>query len=226
MQRKIRPGPIVIVLLLICFPACQVDNQEAGDAQRSLPPAEAIALHDSAMALYSPLDTDSADVERMVALLDSAIAIDSSYRRAYLNKAFLLNRYGRTQEAIATMRAWLEEHPNDHNARLLRARYGNDTKEMRAVARIKRARMDSLIHLYPDSIALKAYRPIWEYLAGNRNEAIAEMDSLAARNSNSQVVKSARQILTDSSAMAALGGYPMAILTDSMWITKLDKGQQ
>lgn len=126
------------------------------------------------------------------------------------------------------MNVWLGKHPNDHNARLLRAGYRNDKKEMRTVARLKRARVDSLIRLYPDCIDLKAYRPVWKYLAGNEVEAITEIESLAVRNSNSEMVKTMRLLVTDSSAMnvfTSLGGYPLAVMSDSM-ITKCLKRQQ
>ena len=195
---------LLILSLLVCLAACQENSQETTSATGDTPP-RAIALNDSAMTLASSpmyMYRDTSDLKRAVALLDSAIAIDSSYRTAYGNKVSLLSTQGKRKEAAATIEEWLRKHPNDHDARFLRSSILKDRAKMREVAEVELEQQDSLIRAHPDSVMLKAYRPALMYLVGNKQQAIAEIESLAAHYPNSLDIEIQRQALTDSTAMA------------------------
>lgn len=202
-QRMYRRITLLILSFLVCFTACRENSQETTTSATGDTLPRAIALNNSAMMLASSsVYRDTNDLKRAVTLLDSSIAIDSSYRTAYNNKVSLLSTQGKKKEAAATLEEWMRRYPSDQDVRFFYAWVLKDKNKMREVAPVLLNRQDSLIRSHPDSVVLKAYRPFWMYVAGHKQEAVSEIDSLAARYPNSMDIDIQRQALTDSTAMS------------------------
>ncbi|MEZ4698653.1 MAG: hypothetical protein R2832_19700 [Rhodothermales bacterium] len=157
----------------------------------------AAALNDSALVLSAKYATDSLWTNRILDLLDQAIATDSTYRIAYWSKASLAFGYGRYEDALEAVDAWLFRHPHDDDFALIRAELTNNSAERQEVARRILARADSLVRVRPESVSIRVEWVYWLYAAGDSVTALREMAALEAQHPDSTAVKLMAQVIRE-----------------------------
>lgn len=188
-----------ICFLLILCTGCNQQAEHAAQEPAFSP--KAVALNDSAIGLAMAHRGDSSVADRVIALFDSAIAIDSTYRGAYWNKASLLDTYGRRAEAIATLDSWIARHPDAHMFRAVRAQMAGDTRALKRIAETMLTVTDSLIEEHPDSVALQINRAYWTYVTGKHEQALERIDAIEANHPESRSVELMTEMMRDTVAL-------------------------
>jgi len=139
-----------------------------------------IELNNKALEL-SQLSTDRNVIELAVALLDSAIAIDSLYDVAYSNKISILCRLGEKQRAIKTLNSLLKIRPERSQLLVMK---GNileamkDTEGAKKCYRRAMAKADSLVQQGKASHNDLLDRAFLILLTVNKEAGIEELDRL------------------------------------------------
>jgi tetratricopeptide (TPR) repeat protein len=203
-----RPWPVVMLLtmavnLVACGPR---------EADESTTKVEAVALNDSAMVLFQQITLGQGDhsYTEVLELLNKAIDSDSTYRLAYMNKATVLKSDSRHDEAIHVLQQWLSTHPGDTQARTMQALVhglSGQTELANEQLRLVLSDHNKAIDAHRDSLGLFLDRAFVLLLLGQRDEAIADIDSLMAAHPDSETVKMMRELVVQSDSQAVARSY-------------------
>jgi tetratricopeptide (TPR) repeat protein len=96
-------------LLLLALVSCNAPDNTLAKHEV---PAEAMKLNDSAITLYMRGSKDSAELVKLIAMLDKATAIDSNFYMAYNNKIMFLFATKQYDKALTASKQLIRIHPD------------------------------------------------------------------------------------------------------------------
>lgn len=196
-------------LIIVVTPSLVACNQHKSDELKS---GKASELNDSAMILFQERAFGRAthSYRDVLDLLDRAIAYDSTYRVAYMNKSSVFQNIGNYDEASAVVREWLNMHPADAQARIMLAiLYGLDGEPVLADLHLRQVLSDynTALTSHSDSLELLSDRAFVLILLGQRDQARADMDSLLDAYPKSERLRLMRNIIAQSDSEAVAQSY-------------------
>lgn len=151
---------IIVLASLIVLLSCTMkrdSNVTAIQTLRGKPRSEAIEKNNLAIRIYTQYRGNNDSLQLAIAYLDEAIAIDSTYLLAYVNKAQIQCQIGNAMNAVNTMNIACMKKPNDRTYLTGKGFYqdiAGEKDEAQNSYKQALAIYNRLIQEYPDSATL------------------------------------------------------------------------
>jgi tetratricopeptide (TPR) repeat protein len=174
---------LLFLITLSSFPQVKVKK-------KIIAPKTAFELNETAIILFQNYSFDQDSIRKSIRLLDKAIALDSTYFTAYINKVSLLCNLGENTELLDELAAAMKLHEKDPQLTCMQA-YVLEKSGQKAEAMLKYKEADvlfaDLIKANQNFLINKIGKAFLQLFLKNKKEGIKQYNEIARLYKNKEV---------------------------------------